>query len=141
MLASVRNEYCFHYPKPDEMERAYQRAAASGEMEEADWGMYFTNKLLNVCFFVSDYVYAHGISNAVAEPDVAKAHEKLLMSLGPIANDLTSVTYGYAEAIFKKYLGNDLSMTVVAKVTSAPHINDLTLPFYVEMPENLNELR
>lgn len=94
MMVTVRNEYCFHYPKPEEMENAFQRAMGSGEMEELDWGVYFSRKLLNVFFFVSDYVFAHGVSSAIAEASVAEAHEKLLMSLGPIANDLSEVAYG-----------------------------------------------
>jgi hypothetical protein len=115
IIATVRNQYCFHYPKPEEMENAFQRALESGEMEEADWGVYFSRKLLNVFFFVSDYVFAHGLSSAITEASVTKAHEKLLMSLGPIANNLSEVAYGYAAVIFKKYLGPEMILTVAAQ--------------------------
>ena len=50
LISNVRNDFGFHYPKPDDMEAAFQIAAASAEMEEADWGVYFTRTLLNTFF-------------------------------------------------------------------------------------------
>jgi hypothetical protein len=132
-IAAVRNDFCFHYPKSDDMEAAFQTAVASGAMEEADWGIYFTRALLNTFFFVSDYVFAHGIANAVKGANVNEAHQTLLASLAPIANDLSEVAYGFAAALFSKYLGPELTMTVVAKIDNAPNIDELRLPFYVEV--------
>jgi hypothetical protein len=47
MIAAIHNDFCFHHPKPDDMEAAFQSAIASGAMEEADWGVYITTALLN----------------------------------------------------------------------------------------------
>jgi hypothetical protein len=102
-------------------------------MEEADYGVYFSRKLYNTFFFVSDYVFSHGLTEPTEEADVMKAHEKLLGSLAPIANDLSEVSFGFAAALFKKYIGDELTMTVVAKIADAPNIADLHLPFYVEI--------
>jgi hypothetical protein len=133
-MAALRNDFCFHYPDPDDMEAAFQRAAASGAMEEADWGVYLTRTLLNSFYFVSDYVFAHGIANAVGDANVDDAHKQVLTSLAPIANDLSEVAHGFTAAMFVKYLGPDLTMTIVAKVEGAPNIENLRLPFYVEFP-------
>jgi hypothetical protein len=116
------------------MEAAFQIAAASAEMEDADWGVYFTRSLLNTFYFVSDYVFAHGIARAVAGASVNEAHEKLLKSLAPIANDFSEVAHGFVAALYVKYFGrDDLVMTVVAKVANAPNLMDLRLPFYVDV--------
>ena len=115
------------------MEAAFQIAAANAEMEDADWGVYFTRTLLNTFYFVSDYVFAHGIASAVAGASVNEAHEKLLTSLAPIANDFSEVAHGFVAALYLKYFGPDaLVMTVVAKVANAPNLDDLRLPFYVD---------
>jgi hypothetical protein len=49
------------------------------------------------------------------------------------------ITFGFAAAIFKRYVGNDLTMTLVAKVDDAPDIDDLRYPFFVETPGLRND--
>ena len=91
--------------------------------------------LLNTFFFVSDYVFVHAITDAIKETDVNVAHEKLLGDLAPTANDLSEFTFGFAKAIFQKYINRDeLVMNVVAKIADAPNIDDVRLPHYVETP-------
>jgi hypothetical protein len=131
-LAVIRNNYAFHHPEIDEVDAAFERAAAGEESEDADWAIYFNKALLNTFFFVSDFVLVHGMANAMAEADVNEAHRRLLGEMAPVANDLSEFTFGFAAAIFKRYVGNDLTMTLVAKVDDAPDIDDLRYPFFVE---------
>jgi hypothetical protein len=137
MISAVRNDFSFHHPKPDDMEAAFQAALKSGVMEEQDWGIYFTRTLLNTFFFVSDYVFAHGIALAVKDEDVNEAHKKLLMSLAPVANDFSEVAFDFARILFVKYLGPELGMTIVAKIEDPPNIDDLRLPFYTDVSPGL----
>jgi hypothetical protein len=58
-------------------------------------------------------------------------HRKLLGDIAPIANDLSTFTFGFAEAIFIKYFG-DLTAALVAEIKDAPNIEDLRLPWFVE---------
>ena len=132
-LSTIRNIYAFHHPTMEQMEAAF-RLAASSDGEEVDWSVFFNTALLNTFFFVSDYVFVHGITDALKENDVKVAHEKLLRELAPVAHDLSEFTFGFAKAIFQKYIGNELVMTVVAKVADAPDINAVRLPHYVETP-------
>jgi hypothetical protein len=69
------------------MEAAFQAAVADNSGEDIDWSVFFNRALLNVSFFVADYVFVHGIANALKETDVNVAHEKLLRDLGPTSND------------------------------------------------------
>jgi hypothetical protein len=65
------------------------------------------------------------------ETDINEAHRKLLGDLAPIANDLSTFAFGFAEAIFKKHFG-ELTATVVAQIEDAPKIEDLHLPWFLE---------
>jgi hypothetical protein len=66
----------------------------------------------------------------MGETDVNEAHRKLLGDIAPIANDLSTFAFGFAEAIFKKYFG-ELTATRVAQIEGAPQIEDLRLPWFV----------
>jgi hypothetical protein len=74
------------------------------------------------------------MANILREIDVNTAHQKLLGDVALIANDLSELTFGFAKAALLKYIGDELTMTVVAKIADAPNIDDLRLPFYVETP-------
>jgi hypothetical protein len=89
-------------------------------------------ELLNCFFLASETVIAHGVCRAVGEGDLLSSHATLLRSLGPISSELSEVTFGFAAAIFRRYIGDELDATVVAKIADAPDISELKLPFFVE---------
>jgi hypothetical protein len=133
-LAAIRNNFAFHHPKPERMEAAYQLAAKAGS-EDADWSIFFNQGLLNVSFFVSDFVVVHGVMDILDETDVNEAHKKLLNPLHAIALDISEVTFGFAKLMFQKYINeHELVMNEVAHIKDAPDIDTLRLPFYVETP-------
>ncbi len=131
-LAVIRNNYAFHHPETDEVDAAFEKAAAEPVSEDADWAVYFNKALLNTFFFVSDFVLVHGMANALAEIDVNEAHRQLLGEMAPVAHDLSEFTFGFALAIFRRYVGNELTMKLVAQVKGAPDIDDLRFPFLVQ---------
>ena len=131
MIAAVRNSYAFHHPTTDEIEAAFQ-SALKDESEPENWSLYFSRALLNCYFFASDFVIAHGITKAVGETDILKAHEKLLKELAPLSNELSELTFGYAAVMFKKYVGNEITADVVEKLVDVPNIDDVLIPFFVE---------
>ena len=133
-LAVIRNNYAFHHPEIDEVEAAFEKATAGEESEDADWAIYFNKALLNTFFFVSDFVLVHGMANALEAADVNAAHRQLLGEMAPIANDLSEFTFGFAAAILRRYVRQELTMTLVAQVKEAPDIDDIRYPFFVETP-------
>lgn len=54
----IRNNYAFHHPETDEVDAAFEKAAAEQGTEDADWAIYFNKALLNTFFFVSDFVWS-----------------------------------------------------------------------------------
>jgi hypothetical protein len=138
-LSRIRNNYAYHHPTKDQMEAAFQVAMANKDSQDMDWSVFFNRALLNTFFFVSDYVLIHGITGELNETDVNAAHQKLLGDLAPVANDLSEFTFGFAKAIFQKYINRDeLTMNVVAKIGDAPKIDDARIPHYVETPNLRN---
>jgi len=133
-LSTIRNNYAFHHPGIDDIDAAFEKAAAEFDGDKADWGVYFNRRLLNTFFFVSDFVFVHGMSDALSEPDVNEAHRKLLGEMAPVANDLSEFALGFAAAVFKRHVGAELTMKIVAKVGDAPDIDGIRYPFFVETP-------
>ncbi len=134
-LATIRNNFAFHHPTMEQMEAAFRLAAASNDAEDVDWSVFFNRALLNVSFFVSDFVVVHGVMEILGETDVNVAHKKLLNQLAPTAADISEVTFGFAKLIFQKYINDkELVMNLVARIENAPDIDTLRLPFYVETP-------
>ena len=129
-FVKIRDNFAFHHPSLDDMEAAF-RLAVKSDGDDTDWCMYLNNALLNTFFFASDFVLVHGMANAMGEPDVNEAHRKLLGDIAPIANDLSTFAFGFAEAIFIKYFG-ELTATRVAEIKGAAKIEDLRLPWFVE---------
>jgi hypothetical protein len=127
-FVKIRNNFAFHHPSLNDMEAAFQLAVKSGD--DTEWCMYLDNALLNSFFFASDFVFVHGMANAMGEEDVNKAHRKLLGNIAPIANDLSTFAFGFAEAIFKKYFG-ELTAILVAEIKDSPNIEELRLPWFV----------
>jgi hypothetical protein len=126
----IRDNFAFHHPSLDDVETAFQLAVKS-DGDNTHWCMYLENALLNTFFFVSDFVLVHGIAKAMGEADLNEAHRKLLGDIAPIANDLSTFAFGFAEAIFIKYFG-ELTATRVADINDSPNIEDLRLPWFVE---------
>jgi hypothetical protein len=126
----IRDNFAFHHPSLDDMEAAFQLAVKS-DGDDTDWCIYLNDALLNSFFFASDFVLVHGMANAMGETDVNEAHRKLLGDIAPIADDLSTFAFGFAEAIFIKYFG-ELTATLVAKIKDAPNIDNLRLPWFVE---------
>jgi hypothetical protein len=65
---------------------------------------------------------------------VNEAHRKLLGEMAPVANDLSEFAFDFTAAIFKRYVGPELTMTRVALVDDAPDIDNISYPFFVETP-------
>jgi hypothetical protein len=78
LLAAVRNNYGFHYPKVDETEAAFQAAIADSDFDEM-WKVYFSHHGFNSMFLFCDVISTKGIAAEAGVQDLA-ALQKQLMS-------------------------------------------------------------
>ena len=79
------------------------------------------------------------MANALSEADVDEAHRQLLTEMAPVAHDLSEFTFGFAVAVFRRYFGEELTMTLVAPVKDASDFDDLRFPFLVQARRTLNQ--
>ena len=49
--------------------------------------------------------------------------------MAPVANDLSEFTFGFAAAVFRRHVGAELTMMLVARLGDAPDIDDNLKPF------------
>lgn len=132
-VSVLRNKFSFHHPTVTEMEAGFSNAVKSNDVADDEWAIYLSRGLMNCFFFMSDMVIAHGMTEALGHSDVNEAHKVLLPKLGPIAKQLSDFTYGFVAAVFHKYVGDEMLLTVVAKFEDAPHVDEVRLPFFIEM--------
>ena len=132
-IALLRNGFSFHHPNMSELEAGFRNAANSKDVSEDEWAIYLTHGLMNCFFFMSDMVIAHSMTEALGFKDVNEAHRTLLPKLAPVANQLSEFMYGFSAAIFRKYVGDEMDLTIVAKFEDPPHIADVKLPFFIEL--------
>lgn len=53
-----------------------------------------------------------------------------MKDIAPVANDLSTFVFGFAEAMFIKYFG-ELTASLAADIKDAENIDDLHLPWFV----------
>jgi hypothetical protein len=121
------------------MDAAFDAAAKSTHSEQADWNWYLTTKTLNTFYFVSDFVIAHGMMNAIGETDIVVAHQEILERLAPVADSLSEFAGAFTAAVLEKYFG-DIEGEICLKIANAPNFSDIVLPFYIETPPHSGTL-
>lgn len=132
ILSVLRNNYSFHHPNEEDMDAAFEAAVRSTHSEEADWNWYLTTKNLNTFYFVSDFIIAHGMMNAIGETDLIVAHQKIMKELLPVADSLSVFAGAFTVAILDKYF-DDLEGEICTTIANAPNDSSVVLPFYIEI--------
>ena len=80
LLAAVRNNYGFHYPKVDETEAAFQAAIADADFDGM-WKVYFSHHGFNSMFLFCDVISTKGIAAEAGVADLAALQKQLMTEL------------------------------------------------------------
>lgn len=110
-------------------------AAATDTIWDGDWNWYFSSALYNSFYFSSEVVILHAILKAIGEPDLIKAHEKIMLELKQVSEPMIHLIFALNEALLLKHLGATATAEVITKITDAPGVFEVGLPFYVEVPD------
>jgi hypothetical protein len=132
LLTTFRNKVAFHHPCNADMNAGFE-AVASDKIWDSDWEWYFSHSMYNSFYFMSEVVTLHAILNAMGETDLMKAHERLMDELKQVSEPMIYFILSVNEAILLQHLG--ATVEVVAKITDAPGVFDVGIPFYVEVPD------
>jgi hypothetical protein len=137
ILSKLRNNVAFHHPYDTDMDAGFE-AAVSDNIWDGDWNWYFSSALYNSWYFASDIVMLHAMLNTIGETDPISAHKRIMIELKQVSEPMIDFIFALNEAILIKHLGPTMAAEaaeVITKITNAPGLFDVALPFYVEMPE------
>jgi hypothetical protein len=135
ILSKLRNNVAFHHPNDSDMDAGFEAATAETSWD-SDWNWYFSSALYNSWYFASDIVMLHAMLNTIGETDPVNAHHRITSALKQVSEPMIYLIFAINEAILIKNLGPTMAAEaaqVVTKITNAPGLFDVELPFYVEM--------
>ena len=133
LLNAVRNNYAFHYPRSDEAEEAFEAAFNDRELDDY-WNLYFSQHGFNSLFFLSDLIFVHGIGKKANGTDLEEAQRKLMGEMSAAASNLIEFAKAFMAAAWMKHFGAEMVARDIVLVADAPNIDEVWLPFFVEVP-------
>ena len=136
ILSKIRNNIAFHHPYDANADAGFE-AAVNNRVWDGDWHWYLSSAMYNSWYFASDIVILHALLNTIGETDPISAHERIMIELKQISEPMIRFIFAVNEAILIKHLGPAMaaeSAELITKITDAPCLFDVELPFYVEVP-------
>ena len=134
LLANIRNDFAFHYPKLDDMEAACQSAASDSE-QDPDWHWYFAKSGWNSFYFLSEIIVMHGILKSSGCDDFASAQQRLMQEMRTANNEMVTLLQCLIASMWTKNVGKDFEAIVVAKLHGAPNLFEFALPYFFDVPD------
>jgi hypothetical protein len=134
LLAAIRNDFAFHYPKDEDIEAACQLAAADPETD-ADWHWYFAKSGWNSFYFLSEIIVMHGVLQSAGCSSFADAQQRLQTDMRTANNEMVTLLQCLIAAMWSKNVADEFEATVVAKLHNAPNLFEFSLPYFFDVPD------
>jgi hypothetical protein len=128
LLHRLRNTIAYHHPSFHELEAAFEDVP-----EDEDWAWYPSDTINNSFYLASDYVISAGILRATGETDTAKAFEKVMGMVVPVANELIDFCLYLMRAIVVRRLDPKCLSPQIGsgtKVVEVPNLYEVAIPFF-----------
>lgn len=132
LLTAIRNNYAYHYPTTEEAEEAFQAAAANAEFDQL-WKVYFSEHGFNSLFLFSDLVFVHGINGKAKGENLVETQKQMMGELSAASMNIVEFAQAFFAAAWRKNFGDEILAQDVVNVENAPAIEDVALPFFVEV--------
>jgi hypothetical protein len=134
LLANIRNDFAFHYPKLAEMEAACQLAAVDPE-QDADWHWFFAKSGWNSFYFLSEIIVMHAVLKAAGCDDFGLAQRRLMVEMRTATNGMVTLLQCLIASMWQKHVDNHFDATVVAKLQGKPNLFEFALPYFFDAPD------
>lgn len=98
--------------------------------------LYFSDHGFNSLFLLSDLsdlVFIQGIAEKSGQPDLEAAQKKLVGEVSRASSNLVEFARAFAAAAWLRHFGEEMIAKDMVAVTDAPDIDDVWLPFFVEV--------
>jgi hypothetical protein len=132
LLAAVRNNYGFHYPKVDETEAAFQAAIADADFD-AMWKVYFSHHGFNSMFLFCDVISTKGIAAEAGVADLGALQKQLMNELREAALNLVDFAHSFFAALWIQHFGKVIDAEGITKINGAQKFDEVSIPFFVEV--------
>jgi hypothetical protein len=134
LLTKLRTNYIFHHPFESDITAAFEIAAADPAWD-AEWNWYFSGSNYNSFYFLNEFVMLHGIMNAIGEPDLVSAQERIMQELKSVSEAMVEFIMSLTLAMWQKHFGDEMSAEVCVKTQQSPDIFEVWVPFFVRIPD------
>jgi hypothetical protein len=132
LLNKIRKNYAFHYPYSDDVERAFESICNDPELGGL-LNLYFSRHGFNSLFLLSDLVFIQGIAEIAGTPDFEAAQKKLMGEMSNASSNLVEFAKAFTAAAWIKHVRQEMVAKDIVQVNDAPNIDDVWLPFFVEV--------
>jgi hypothetical protein len=109
LLNTVRKNYAFHYPRSDDVDRAFESICNDPELSEV-MNLYFSHHGFNSLFFLSDLVFLQGIADAAKHADLAATQRKLMSDVSSASSNLIEFAKAFVAATWIKHFGAEMQV-------------------------------
>jgi hypothetical protein len=132
LLSQIRKNYAFHYPSSDDVDQALDAICDNDELSRL-LNLYFSRHGFNSLFLISDLVFMQGIAHKLGEYDLHEAQKKLMGEVSTASINLIEFARAFAAAAWRKHFGWEMLAKDMVTVADAPNVDNVWLPFFVEM--------
>jgi len=128
LLHKLRNNYLYHYPNLQELEKAFEWIP-----EDEEWEWYLSDANTNSFYFSCELVLGYGIMSATSEPTHIGAFGLVMKEVMDVTNTLPYFLMPLVRAILYKHLGKNILDTKLAMtINNAPKLDEFWIPFFAE---------
>jgi hypothetical protein len=128
LLYKLRNSFLYHYPKPEDVEQAFEWIP-----EDEEWEWYLSEANTNSFYFSCELALGYGIMNATGEPLHIFAFGTVMQEATKVADALPYFLMPLMRAILFKHLGTKiLDPQPGTVISNAPKIEEFWIPFFAE---------
>jgi hypothetical protein len=132
LLNKVRNNYGYHYPDNDKVDKAFVSICNDIELGGL-LNLYFSNHGFNSLFFMSDLVFMQGIADMTGEPDRDAAQTKLMGEVSRASINLIEFAKAFTATAWLRHFGQEMLAKDLVAIADAPKIDTVSLPFFVDV--------
>lgn len=132
LLNKIRNNFAFHYPHNDDVEKIFQLACSGPDMDE-HLSLHFSHHGFNSMFLLSDLIFVAGIHDQVRDTAHLHPQETIMKETMSATGDIIEFSKAYTAMIWKKYFGAEMLASGIHTIVTAPHVDDVSIPFFVEV--------
>ena len=81
----------------------------------------------------SDLIFIQGIARLSGETSLDAAQRRLMGEASCASINLIEFSRAWITAAWKRHFGDEMQATKVTQIADAPHVDDVRLPFFVDV--------